>query len=138
MVGAVMHRCRVAAALACLVTLPAVPAQDDFEAAVGLLEQGASVRARSAFEALARAGDARAQDALAGMLVAGVGGSADREEAMSWYCVLAHQPGGGREVVHALWLLAEYFRTGFAGQQSHARRMIGMGMRRQNPSHGTV
>ena len=85
---------------------------DDFDAAVAQLAAGDASGARDAFAALARAGDLRAQDALAGMLVAGIGGDADRERAMGWYCVLAHQPAGGREVAHALWSLAEYYRTG--------------------------
>jgi hypothetical protein len=84
----------------------------DFDAASELLERGALTRARAAFTDLARAGDARAQDALAAMLLQGIGGPRDVQGAMGWYCLLAHQPAGGREVVHALWFLAEYFRTG--------------------------
>ncbi len=86
----------------------------DFAAAQALLERGDAARARGLLARLSLDGDPRAQRALARMLVAGVGGPADREEAMGWFCVLAHQPSGGRDVVQALWLLAEYFRTGGA------------------------
>ncbi len=77
-----------------------------------LLEQGRTEQARAAFRALAASGDAHAQDVLAAMVLEGVGGPADRPGAMGWYCMLAHQPAGGRPVVRALWVLAEYYRTG--------------------------
>ncbi len=61
---------------------------------------------------LGQAGHAQAQDVLASMYLQGLGVKANREQAMRWYCALAHQPQGGRIVSRALWLLAEYFRTG--------------------------
>jgi TPR repeat protein len=97
--------------LAAALLAPVVPA-DDFEAARMLLEQGEPEQARRAMRELAVAGDARAQGALARMLVAGIGGAEDRAAGMQWFCVLAHQPAGGRPVAEAVWLLAEYFRTG--------------------------
>ena len=61
---------------------------------------------------LGKAGHAGAQDILAALYTQGLGVPPDREKAMQWYCALAHQPEGGRTVVRAVWLLAEYFRTG--------------------------
>ena len=61
---------------------------------------------------LGKAGHAGAQDILAALYTQGLGVHEDREKAMQWYCALAHQPEGGRKVVRAAWLLAEYFRTG--------------------------
>jgi len=77
-----------------------------------LLDGGNARAARAAFLTLAEANDADAQDALAAMWLEGIGGPADRETAMYWFCRLAHQPRGGRTVMRALWFLAEYFRTG--------------------------
>jgi len=46
------------------------------------------------------------------MYLQGLGVAVNRQRAMQWYCALAHQPQGGRMVSRAVWLLAEYFRTG--------------------------
>jgi TPR repeat protein len=109
--GAAVSGGRAAVLLAALLQASPAPAAD-YDAARGLLEDGAAEQARRAMRELALAGDARAQGALARMLVAGVGGPEDRTAGMQWFCVLAHQPDGGRAVVEAVWLLAEYFRTG--------------------------
>ena len=77
-----------------------------------LIASGNARSARGEMRELAQNGDADAQDALAAMWLEGIGGAADREVAMSWFCRLAHQPRGGRAVMRALWFLAEYFRTG--------------------------
>ena len=77
-----------------------------------LLDGGDAHGARAAFSDLAEANDVDAQDALAAMWLEGIGGPAQRETAMYWFCRLAHQPRGGRPVMRAPWYLAEYFRTG--------------------------
>jgi TPR repeat protein len=82
------------------------------QAAAQLLRQGDVQGARAAYRELAEAGDRRAQQVLAGMLLDGVGGAADRPRAMHWLCRLAHHRDGGPEVLRAAWYLAEYFRTG--------------------------
>ena len=82
------------------------------QAAGALLRGGEPARARAAYRELAEAGDPLAQQALAVMLLQGIGGDADRSGAMYWLCRYAHDPAGGPDVVRALWYLAEYFRTG--------------------------
>jgi len=77
-----------------------------------LLQAGQAAEARGAVLALARTGHRQAQETLASMLLRGVGGPPDRQRAMAWLCMRAHAPEGGKAVTQALWLLAEYFRTG--------------------------
>lgn len=98
-----------AAALLLLVP-PPVPA--DLDAAAAALERGDFAVAIPELRQLARAGDPRAQDTLAGLYLEGVGVERDVHRAMGWYCRVAHHAGGGPEVMHAVWYLAEYFRTG--------------------------
>ncbi len=85
-----------------------------FEAARALLERREFVAAREALEPLASAGHLQAQSAIAAMVLKGLGGERSVDGAIGWYCRIAQQPAGGREVAHALWFLAEYFRTGGA------------------------
>lgn len=82
------------------------------QAAAQLLRQGDAPGARAAYRDLAEAGNPLAQQALAGMLLDGLGGAADRQRAMHWLCRLAHHRAGGPDVLRAAWYLAEYFRTG--------------------------
>lgn len=99
----------------CLVVLSllgAASANADFKAAIERLESGDFPRALPELHALARGGDARAQDTLAGLYLKGIGVGRDVPEAMGWYCRVAHHAQGGPEVMHAVWFLAEYFRTG--------------------------
>lgn len=90
----------------------AAPAYADFEAAAERLQRGDVANALPELRALAREGDARAQDTLAGLHLQGLGVERDVGEAMGWYCRVAHHPSGGPQVMHAVWFLAEYFRTG--------------------------
>ncbi len=110
--GAIMRRARLAASAMVLVLLGAGAAQADFEGALTRLQGGDFARALPELQSLARAGDVRAQDTLAGLYVAGIGVERDLPVAMRWYCRVAHQPRGGPVVMHAVWFLAEYFRTG--------------------------
>jgi hypothetical protein len=87
---------------------------DAVDLALARVEAGDTGGALPELERLARAGDPRAQDALAGILARGIGVRADVSGAMGWYCLLANHPEGGRPVMHAVWFLAEYFRTGGA------------------------
>lgn len=73
---------------------------------------GAEAAAPAQLRALAEAGDARAQEALAGMYLGGRGVERDVHRAMQWLCLLAHHAEGGPRVARALWYLATYFRTG--------------------------
>ena len=66
-------------------------------------------------------GDSQAQRMLAAVYLYGVGVTVDRQRAMSWFCQLAHQPQGGREVMEGVWLLAEWFRTGGGLPSGHYR-----------------
>ena len=117
MVGAVGHyhpmRTVRRAALLTILLLPAsLPAGTEFESAVAELERGAFATAIPTLRRLAEDGDPRAQDTLAGLYLEGIGVERDVGRAMEWYCRVAHDPGGGPEVMHAVWYLAEYFRTG--------------------------
>ncbi len=87
-------------------------ARADLDGALERLEQGDFARALPELERLARGDDARAQDTLAGLYLEGIGVERDVPVAMGWYCRVAHHPQGGPEVMHAVWFLAEYFRTG--------------------------
>jgi len=61
---------------------------------------------------LAEVGQADAQALLAGLYLKGAGVPKDNRTAMAWLCRLAHQQAGGATVMHGIWFLAEYFRTG--------------------------
>jgi TPR repeat protein len=110
-----MRALRVMAACA-LLAVAAVAAEPvpsaALQAAAQLLRQGDAPGARAAYRELAEAGNPLAQQALATMLLDGLGGAADRQRAMHWLCRLAHHRRGGPEVLRAAWYLAEYFRTG--------------------------
>ncbi len=95
-----------------LVALGAPPARAEFGQALEALHKGDFARAVPELQTLARAGDARAQDTLAGIYLQGIGVERDVALAMAWYCRVAHHVQGGRQVMHAVWFLAEYFRTG--------------------------
>ena len=84
----------------------------DFESAAEAISLGDVEAGIAEFESLAKAGDARAQDALATIYLKGLGVPRNVGTAMSWYCMLAHHPEGGRGVMQAVWFLAEWFRTG--------------------------
>jgi TPR repeat protein len=110
-----MRRAALAAVARCsamLVVLHAAPAAADVDGALERLERGDFARALPELHGLARGGDVRAQDTLAGLYLKGIGVERDVVEAMGWYCRVAHHPRGGPEVMHAVWFLAEYFRTG--------------------------
>jgi TPR repeat protein len=104
---AVLAGCAIILQLLC-----AAPARADLDAALERLRSGDFENALPELRVLARGGDARAQDTLAGLYVEGIGVDRDVDEAMGWYCRVAHQRSGGPEVMHAVWFLAEYFRTG--------------------------
>lgn len=87
-------------------------ARSDFESAADAVSRGQVKAGIAEFESLAKAGDARAQDALATIYLKGLGVPRDVGAAMSWYCMIAHHPEGGRGVMQAVWFLAEWFRTG--------------------------
>lgn len=93
-------------------------AQADYDSAAEALLRGDHAAGIAEMRSLALAGDARAQDALATMYLKGAGVGRDVAAAMSWYCMLAHHPEGGRGIMQAVWYLAEWFRTGggFPGQ----------------------
>lgn len=104
---------RIAWIFAAMITLSSQPAaRADFESAAEAIRRGEIETGIAEFESLAGAGDARAQDALATIYLKGLGVPRDVGAAMSWYCMLAHQPEGGRGVMQAVWFLAEWFRTG--------------------------
>ncbi len=88
------------------------PARGDFDSAAEAIEQGDFAAAFSQLEPMAAAGDPRAQDAVATMYLRGLGVERDVRAGMSWYCMLAHHPEGGRRIMQAVWYLAEWFRTG--------------------------
>jgi len=92
--------------------LNAEPAAIDVEGAWKRLARGDFATALPALQRLAEDGDVRAQDTLAGLHLQGIGTLRDVPAAMGWYCRVAHQPLGGAAVMHAVWFLAEYFRTG--------------------------
>ena len=87
-------------------------ARGDFDSAAEAIEQGDFAAAFSELEPMAAAGDPRAQDAVATMYLRGLGVERDVRAGMSWYCMLAHHPEGGRGIMQAIWYLAEWFRTG--------------------------
>lgn len=93
-------------------TEPAPAPSPALDAAAQLLRAGDLPAARAAYLALAESGEPLAQQAMAKMLLEGLGGAADRRAAMHWLCRLAHHRDGGPDVVRAQWYLAEYFRTG--------------------------
>lgn len=95
-----------------ILALQAAPARADLDAALARLERGDVAGALPELRALARGGDVRAQDTVAGLYLEGIGVERNVAEAMGWYCRVAHHPPGGPEVMHAVWFLAEYFRTG--------------------------
>lgn len=104
---------RIACVFAVIIMLAAQPgARADFDSAAAAISRGDVETGIAEFESLAKAGDARAQDALATIYLKGLGVPRNVGTAMSWYCMLAHQPEGGRGVMHAVWYLAEWFRTG--------------------------
>ncbi|GMQ74892.1 MAG: hypothetical protein BMS9Abin01_0133 [Gammaproteobacteria bacterium] len=110
--GAMRRRAGIAGCVMVVMLLGAGAAHADLEGALERLQGGDFARALPELQSLARGGDARAQDTLAGLYVAGIGVARDVPRAMGWYCRLAHQPQGGPVVMHAVWFLAEYFRTG--------------------------
>ena len=75
-----------------LLLLGAGTARADFEGALERLQGGDFARALPELQSLARGGDARAQDTLAGLYIAGIGVERNLPLAMSWYCRVAHQP----------------------------------------------
>ncbi len=87
-------------------------ARADFDSAADALKNGDIDGGLREMQAVARGGDPRAQDALATMYLKGVGVTRDVRAAMSWYCMLAHHRKGGEGVMRAVWILAEWFRTG--------------------------
>ena len=95
-----------------LVALGVSPAHAEFDSVLEGLEKGDFAHAVAELDKLARAGDARAQDTLAGLYLQGIGVERDVARAMGWYCRVAHHAQGGAQVMHAVWFLAEYFRTG--------------------------
>ena len=103
------------------------PSASRFETAKTQLNSGNYLEAHRILLPLAEAGYAEAQDVLAALYLQGLGVEANRQRAMQWYCALAHQPQGGRMVSRAVWLLAEYFRTG-GGLPSYRYK----GKRREN------
>lgn len=102
---------RIAWATVCLL-LGVVPAAADLDTALARLASGDFARALPELHVLAGEGDVRAQGTLAGLYLEGIGVDRDVVEAMGWYCRVAHDRRGGPEVMHAVWYLAEYFRTG--------------------------
>ena len=106
------HRAGLAGGAVVLLLLAVGVARADFQRARERLEGGEFAQALPELQSLARGGDARAQDTLAGLYLQGIGVERDVPLAMSWYCRVAHQPQGGPQVMHAVWFLAEYFRTG--------------------------
>lgn len=103
----------IAWVFAAMITLSSqLAARADFESAAEAIRRGEIETGIAEFESLAGAGDARAQDALATIYLKGLGVPRDVGAAMSWYCMLAHHPEGGRGVMQAVWFLAEWFRTG--------------------------
>ena len=103
------------------------PSARRFETAKTQLSSGNYLQAHRILLPLAEAGYAEAQEVLAALYLQGLGVEANRQRAMQWYCALAHQPRGGRMVSRAVWLLAEYFRTG-GGLPSYRYK----GKRREN------
>jgi hypothetical protein len=87
-------------------------ASEQFDIARDKMNKGDFIAAHKMLRTLGIQGHANAQDVLASMYIQGLGVKIDRQKAMQWYCALAHQPQGGRLVSRALWMLAEYFRTG--------------------------
>jgi len=87
-------------------------ARADFDSAAEALKNGDIDGGLREMEVVAGGGDPRAQDALATMYLKGIGVTRDVRAAMSWYCMLAHYRQGGQGVMHAVWILAEWFRTG--------------------------
>lgn len=87
-------------------------ARADFDSAADALKNGDIDGGLREMEAVAKGGDPRAQDALATIYLKGVGVTRDVRAAMSWYCMLAHYRQGGQGVMRAVWILAEWFRTG--------------------------
>ena len=112
----------VGAAMLALCGALATAATDSLEAAIADLERGNFAAALPALRRLARQDDPRAQSTLAGLYVQGIGVSRDLRRAMGWYCRVAHHRAGGPEVMHAVWFLAEYFRTGGGVPGSGYRR----------------
>ena len=111
--GRARVRRRIAAGCMLVASLSgAAPARAGFEAAVERLQRGDFANALPELRALARDGDVRAQDTLAGLYRQGIGVERDVAEAMGWYCRVAHHRSGGTQVMHAVWYLAEYFSTG--------------------------
>lgn len=105
--------CRAAFLLAAVLSLAGHDsARADFQSAAAAFNRGEVATGIAEFESLASAGDARAQDALATIYLKGLGVPRNVDTAMSWYCMIAHQPEGGRGVMQAVWFLAEWFRTG--------------------------
>jgi TPR repeat protein len=102
---------RISWATVCLL-LGVVPAAADLDTALARLASGDFARALPELHVLAGEGDVRAQGTLAGLYLEGIGVDRDVVEAMGWYCRVAHDRRGGPEVMHAVWYLAEYFRTG--------------------------
>ena len=107
-----MRAPRHAACAAAFLLLGAATVHADFEEAIGGLERGDFAAAIPELRRLAGDGDPRARDTLAGLYLEGIGVERDVPRAMGWYCRLAHDPGGGPEVMRAVWYMAEYFRTG--------------------------
>jgi len=107
------RRARLAGVLLAALAAGTVAA-GELEGALAALRAGQPGAARATLERLAAGGDPGAQEALAALLVRGIGGPRDVTGAMGWYCLLAHRPEGGRGVMQAAWTLAEYYRTGGA------------------------
>jgi hypothetical protein len=68
--------------------------------------------AREALEQRAGRGDTAARLALADAYLAGAGVPRNVPAGVGWLCLAAHDRTGGEGVTRALWLVAEYLRTG--------------------------
>ena len=101
-----------AVALIALIVLGGSPVQAEFDQVLAAIQKGDFARAVPELHTLAGAGDPRAQDTLAGLYLQGIGVERDVPLAMEWYCRVAHHVEGGAQAMHAVWFLAEYFRTG--------------------------
>ena len=75
--------------------------------------------ALAAIRRAAGEGDLGAQLALASMRINGLGVEPDRRAGFGWLCLAAHHDRISEPVVHATWLLAEWFRTGGGLAERH-------------------
>ena len=98
---------------------PPALAAPNFEDLQDMLAPGEFDAAAPHLEVLAGAGDKRAQGILANMYLSGQGRPVDIRKSMGFSCLEAHHVAGGKGIMNAAWLLAEYFRTGGGVPGSH-------------------